>query len=367
VFGADGRRLAVQDYPLMRTLRGEDSPPLDVLVGPAGGPHREVVVRGSRIVDPDGTVLGAVAALTDVTAERRASRALAEERRKLTAAEEAARRAKAFLSAVLSATPDFTFVSDLATGTIVYGSRHKDILGITGEPVEALTPGRIADPVHPDDQVRLDALNIAAADLDDGQVLQVRYRGQHVDGQWRWLNRRVTPFRRGSADEVIEILGVVRDVTDLVQAEDRLTYATLHDDLTGLPNRALLVDRLGAALTRSGRDGREVAVLFRDLDGFKNVNDTGGHAAGDAVLLEISRRLNSVLRDGDTVARVGGDELSSSSSRGSGPASARGPTRKGPTRKSLARRPPGRLRSRSLSVWPGSSDRPSGSTASTTS
>jgi GGDEF domain-containing protein len=94
-----------------------------------------------------------------------------------------------------------------------------------------------------------------------------------------------------------------------VQAEDRLTYAALHDDLTGLPNRALLVERLDAALTRSGRDGREVGVLFCDLDGFKNVNDTGGHAAGDAVLLEITRRLTSVLRDNDTVARVGGDEF----------------------------------------------------------
>jgi len=88
-----------------------------------------------------------------------------------------------------------------------------------------------------------------------------------------------------------------------------LTHAALHDDLTGLPNRALLVDRLDAALTRSGHDQREVAVLFCDLDGFKFVNDTSGHAAGDQVLREIGHRLTAVLRDGDTVARVGGDEF----------------------------------------------------------
>ena len=302
VFEPDGKRVAVEAYPLMRTLRGEDVPLLEVLVGPAGGPYRDVVVRGSRITSPDGAVLGAVAALTDVTAERTASRALAEESRKLI-------DARHFLDAVLSATPDYTFVADLATGAIIYGSRDKDIPGTTSAQLETLGPDAISGLVHTDDQLRLRAMTVAVGDLDDGQVLQVRYRGQHPDGQWRWLNRRVTPFRRDAAGEVIEILGVVRDVTDLVQAEDRLTYATLHDDLTGLPNRALLVDRLDAALLRSGRDGLEVAVLFCDLDGFKNVNDTAGHSAGDAVLLEIARRFNSVLRDGDTVARVGGDEF----------------------------------------------------------
>jgi GGDEF domain-containing protein len=104
-------------------------------------------------------------------------------------------------------------------------------------------------------------------------------------------------------------LAVVRDITDVVHAEERLTYAARHDSLTGLPNRAQLVERLDAALVRSGRENREVAVLFCDLDGFKRVNDTGGHSAGDAVLLETARRLRSVLRADDTVARVGGDEF----------------------------------------------------------
>ncbi|MGZ4639992.1 MAG: diguanylate cyclase domain-containing protein, partial [Actinomycetes bacterium] len=92
------------------------------------------------------------------------------------------------------------------------------------------------------------------------------------------------------------------------QADANRELAT-HDNLTGLPNRTVLVERLDAALTRSARNGREIAVLFCDLDGFKRVNDTGGHAAGDAVLLETARRLNSVLRGDDTVARVGGDEF----------------------------------------------------------
>jgi len=105
------------------------------------------------------------------------------------------------------------------------------------------------------------------------------------------------------------VLGVLRDITDQVEAEERLSHDALHDGLTGLPNRALLLDRLEAALLRADREGREIAVLFCDLDGFKHVNDTAGHAAGDAVLMETATRLRAVLRDGDTVARVGGDEF----------------------------------------------------------
>lgn len=422
LFDADGVRLGVEDYPLSRTLRGEDVSRVELRVGPAGGPHREVVVRGSQILGSDGAVVGAVAALTDVTVERSAARALADERRKLTeaqrlgqlgsfefdfasgswtfseqmcelwgveadgfvpqttkdlvveedrqlfgdswrraaelggrhsyeyrirrandgaervirsvievergsdgkptrgrgahmditdlhAARQAAQRANAFFDAVLTATPDYTFVSDIVTDAVIYGSPGKDILGITTEELEALGSEVIATLIHPDDQQRVYAVNAEGGALDDGQVLQIRYRGLHADGEWRWLNRRVTPFRRDASGRTVEVLSVVRDVTDVVQAEERLTHAARHDNLTGLPNRVLLVDRLDAALTRAARDGHEVAVLFCDLDGFKRVNDTGGHSAGDAVLLETARRLTSVLRGDDIVARVGGDEF----------------------------------------------------------
>jgi PAS domain-containing protein len=177
VFDADGNQLAVEDYPLMRTLRGDGGTPVDVAVGPAGGPHREVLVRGSQITSPAGAVLGTVAALTDVTAERTASRALAEERGKLAVAEKAAQRANAFLNAVLSASPDFTFVTDLATNAVIHSSSDKDVLCITGKQLEGLGPEAAATLIHPDDQLRLRAVSTAAADLDDGQVLQLRYRG----------------------------------------------------------------------------------------------------------------------------------------------------------------------------------------------
>lgn len=422
VIEPSGDHVEPDDYPLMRALRGEALGDVDMLVGPVGGPHREIVVRGRQILTPSGEVLGAVAALTDVTAERRAARALTEEHNRLVEAQRlgqlgsfeydfasdswtyseqlralwgietepftpqmtvplvvpedrphfheswavacerggfhsyecrikrandgaerllrsnveielgpdgapvrargtymdvtdidvatrAAKRASAFFDAILTASPDHTFITDRETGAIIYGSRACEILGLTADELEAIGKHRITLLAHPDDQDDVRAVEAEAAELDDGQVAQVRYRARHADGSWRWLNRRVTPFRRDASGRVVELLSVVRDVTDVVEAEDRLTHAALHDHLTGLPNRALLMQRLEAALARGRRDGREVAVLFCDLDGFKLVNDTGGHAAGDAVLLETARRLSTVLRDGDTVARVGGDEF----------------------------------------------------------
>jgi len=91
--------------------------------------------------------------------------------------------------------------------------------------------------------------------------------------------------------------------------EARLTHEVLHDGLTGLPNKRLLVDRLSQALARAKRAGSYVAVLFLDLDGFKTVNDTRGHAVGDQLLIGVAKRLQACLRDTDTCARVGGDEF----------------------------------------------------------
>ena len=109
-----------------------------------------------------------------------------------------------------------------------------------------------------------------------------------------------------------ELLGAVAAMTDVTlrwELEDQLRTAALHDGLTGLPNRALIVDRLDHALRTGHRSGEHVAVMFCDLDGFKAVNDTRGHAAGDEVLVEVARRLVRGLRPGDTIGRLGGDEF----------------------------------------------------------
>jgi diguanylate cyclase (GGDEF)-like protein len=100
-----------------------------------------------------------------------------------------------------------------------------------------------------------------------------------------------------------------RDATGELRARRELEHRAMHDQLTGLPNRELLMDRLSVALARLGRQGTAVGVLFIDLDGFKEVNDVYGHTVGDELLVSVAARLRREVRDGDTVARYGGDEF----------------------------------------------------------
>jgi diguanylate cyclase (GGDEF)-like protein/PAS domain S-box-containing protein len=289
VYDSAGVPLDPARYPLLRALRGEVVADTEFRLGPAGGPMRDVVMRGTRLTGADGEVVGALATMTDVTAERNARR---------------------LFEAILTASPDYTFVTDIRTGAVVYGPPGGLLLGTSSEKLCALGSGAVARLVHPDDQAQLRAANARARDLADGEVLALRHRLRHADGSWHWLDRRVTPFRRDArTGEVVEVLGVIRDVTEIVEAEERLAHSALHDPLTGLPNRALLMDRMDAAVARACRTERQIAVLFCDLDGFKKVNDAGGHAAGDAVLVESARRMRRVLRENDTLARVGGDEF----------------------------------------------------------
>jgi diguanylate cyclase (GGDEF)-like protein len=101
----------------------------------------------------------------------------------------------------------------------------------------------------------------------------------------------------------------LHDITDRKQAEEELAHQAFHDSLTGLANRALFRDRVDHALRRRSRSGLDPAVIYLDLDGFKNVNDSLGHEAGDNLLREVATRLQGVVRSGDTVARLGGDEF----------------------------------------------------------
>ena len=141
------------------------------------------------------------------------------------------------------------------------------------------------------------------------------------DGQWRgeiwnrhksgkiypeWLT--ITAIK-DSEGEVIQYAAVFHDITDLKRNEEEIKYQAFHDPLTGLPNRLLFRDRLKHAIDKAQREGVMVAVLFMDLDDFKNINDTMGHEVGDMLLKGMSVRLISCLREVDTVARIGGDEF----------------------------------------------------------
>jgi len=161
---------------------------------------------------------------------------------------------------------------------------------------------------HPDD---LGSHLAHVSQLLEGKTAdcQTEKRYIHKDGQEVWVFLSVSKIRNVRTAST-RLTFQIQDITDRKQAEQQLLHDAFHDILTGLPNRALFVDRLRQALGRSKRLGaHKFAVLFLDLDRFKLINDSLGHMVGDQLLIGIARRLETCLRPGDTVARLGGDEF----------------------------------------------------------
>jgi diguanylate cyclase (GGDEF)-like protein/PAS domain S-box-containing protein len=196
---------------------------------------------------------------------------------------------------------------DLKKDSIYFSSRWKSMLGfqngdITGCPAEWFNR------VHPDD---LPVVQLALSAHLAGRApdFESEHRMLHRNGGWRWVLSRGLAVRNEAGD-AYRMAGSQSDITARKAAEERLLHDAFHDPLTGLPNRALFMDRLGMAIAHAKRRlSYTYAVLFIDLDRFKNVNDSLGHSAGDELLVSVARRLESCLRPGDTVARLGGDEF----------------------------------------------------------
>ena len=166
-------------------------------------------------------------------------------------------------------------------------------------------PKAWSDAVHVDDRERV----LAAIDgLREGARYDEEYRVVRPDGTIRNVHDRAF-LVRDSAGRPYRYGGIAEDISWRKDQESRIMHMAYHDVLTGLPNRALLSDRLAQALARGTRHGEAVALLFLDIDRFKAINDSIGHSGGDVLLRTVGERLRAALREEDTVARVGGDEF----------------------------------------------------------
>jgi diguanylate cyclase (GGDEF)-like protein/PAS domain S-box-containing protein len=192
---------------------------------------------------------------------------------------------------------------NLTTDELRVSTRWKAIVGVTDEP-STLGPDAWFKRVHPRD---LEELKGAIQAHCDGETPELDHqcRMLHADGGWRWV------LAHGRLHPNGQLLGgSLTDITAQKSSEDRLIHELAHDPLTGLPNRALFLDRLAQSFQRTQRrGGLRVAVLYLDLDRFHNINDSLGVEAGDELLLRIADGISSLMRLGDTFGRLGGDEF----------------------------------------------------------
>jgi diguanylate cyclase (GGDEF)-like protein/PAS domain S-box-containing protein len=261
----------------------------EAVVPAADGRPLRMLYHKVSFVDGEGRIAGLIGSITDVTHYKETEVALE--------ASEARFRvlAESGLDLISVVAPD---------GTVRYCSPAlKTLLG--HEPDETI--GRnVFEFIHRDDAEPARAAFQRLLEVrQTREPVELRFR--HADGSWRTFEALGT-----NCVDNPHIQGVVlnsRDVTDRKLIQQRIQHLAYHDNLTGLPNRGLLQDRLAHSIARASRSGHKVAVLFIDLDNFKNINDTLGHDVGDELLRQVSGRLAACVRAGDTIARQGGDEF----------------------------------------------------------
>jgi diguanylate cyclase (GGDEF)-like protein/PAS domain S-box-containing protein len=211
------------------------------------------------------------------------------------------------LSLALEASELALYDVDLVNDKIYLNEQWSVILGGDGSPTHTNFAG-LMELVHPDDQSEV---NKVFRDVLTGRVpgYKVEHRVRHANGNWRWILSHGKAVRRCEKGLVERIAGTNMDIHERKLTEMRVEYLAHHDELTGLPNRVSFNHSLEHTIRQAKRKRTKLAVMFIDLDRFKNINDSLGHDVGDQLLQEVSLRLRTTLRDSDIVARLAGDEF----------------------------------------------------------
>jgi diguanylate cyclase (GGDEF)-like protein/PAS domain S-box-containing protein len=291
----DGSELPIGTHPGLTTLDC-GRPCRDTVIGLRGpGGRTRWVLVDAEPLEPTGgqSRAGVVTSYADITELRRAQRELFTSEERFRLAFEEALTGLALID-----------VTDSPGRFLRVNRALTEFLGRqTGE----LLAMDLPQVTQPED---LPELRLALAALVGGRLPQYRSEQhfRHADGRTLWAVVSICLVRdhRGSP---LYALTAMEDITARKDVEDLLAFRALHDELTGLPNRALLLDHLRSGLARAQRNNTRVGVLFIDLDDFKSVNDSFGHEAGDRFLVQVADRILRSLRETDTAARIGGDEF----------------------------------------------------------
>ena len=200
---------------------------------------------------------------------------------------------------------------EAASGRIYRSDEVHSITGVRPEEFPATFPELLAL-VHPDDRERVRDAMARWMGADGSETIE--FRLQRADGTTRSVHCQVEG-ERDDACKLVRLHGILQDVTDRRQAEEKIRHLAYYDTVTGLPNRAWLLERLDMMIAYARRRDETMAVMFMDLDQFKRINDTLGHSAGDAMLKEVSARIGRSIRRGDVVGRAGAHGSSASIAR----------------------------------------------------
>jgi len=212
------------------------------------------------------------------------------------------------IESILNSTLNLIYIYDLIhKKNVFYNPEGIDSLGYSVEQIQKMGGDFLIGILHPDDFAKvMEHFKLLAK---EGKVREIEYRVKDASGQWRWLRSREIIYAKTPAGEPWQVLGSAMDITMHKHLESRVSNLAYYDTLTAFPNRALFLERASLGLSHAKRTETSCAILFVDLDGFKNINDTLGHSVGDEVLKDTALKLSVCVREVDTIARLSGDKF----------------------------------------------------------